>query len=66
MSRRLKKNLKVFALLALSIVLGTSTSEAIHQWLDSRGNDTIRHEAAQEPSRTRIEQAVTLNQVPKN
>jgi hypothetical protein len=66
MSRRLKKNLKVFALLALSIVLGTSTSEAIHQWLDSRGNDAIHHEAAQEPSRTGIEQTVTLNQVPKN
>ncbi len=64
MSRRLQKNLKVFALLALSIVLGTSTSEAIHQWLDSRDNDAIHHEAAQEPSR--IEQTVTLNQVPKN
>lgn len=66
MSARLRKNIKAFGLLALSILLGTGTSEAIHQWLDRRGDDAIHQQSVNQATRAESEQAVSLNQTSKD
>ena len=61
MSARLQKNFKAFALLALSIVLGTGTSEAIHNWLDHRSLNAAHGQSAEETTDSLIEQTVKLD-----
>lgn len=66
MSSRLKKNIQAFGLLGLSILLGTGTSEAIHQWLDRRGNEAIHQQSVHEATHAESDRAVSLNQIPKD
>lgn len=59
--RSLRKNIKAFGLLALSLVLGTFVSEAMHSWLDLRNIEGLRRESSNETlTRSPLKQTVEL------